>query len=318
MAEEITAWSFSSKPPGAASWAGNMGYEDELGSHYIWDSGVANHRQVAPGHVVILRNAGSVLGYGWIEEITQEAGVKMRRRCPVCTRTRVEPREALLPRYRCYNQACKAEFDEPVEFEEPVTRYAGFYGSSWTPLIGKESSALLEGAYLDKARQNAIRRLSPESVQSLIEKHGLEAHGWTKIGSGVYKIPDGHSTSKTRVRRGQGPFRKALLERFGSVCAISGEQPCEVLEAAHLYSYATAGHHDVLKGGLLLRRDLHALFDCFLIGIDPDTWTVRLGDSIRGSATYAEYDGVELKIPAELRPDPEYLRIQLQRVLGGR
>jgi hypothetical protein len=68
-------------------------------------------------------------------------------------------------------------------------------------------------------------------------------------------------------------------------------------------------------------RPLHAAHPRLIrsrAGIDPDTWTVRLGDSIRGSATYAEYDGAELKIPAELRPDPEYLRIQLQRVLGGR
>jgi hypothetical protein len=177
---------------------------------------------------------------------------------------------------------------------------------------------VLEDAYLDRARQNAIRGLSSEWVRSLIEKHGFEAHGWTKTSPGVYEIPGGHSIGTTKTRRGQGTFRKALLERFGPVCAISGEQPSEVLEAAHLYSYATTGHHDVLQGGLLLRRDLHALFDCFLIGIDPGTWTVRVGDTIRDSTTYAKYDGVELKVPAELRPDAEYLRMQLERVLGGR
>ncbi|HET9168903.1 MAG TPA: HNH endonuclease signature motif containing protein [Actinospica sp.] len=316
MAEAFTAWSFSSKPPGAASWAGNMGYEDELGSHYMWDSGVANHKRVQPGHAMVLRNAATVLGFGWIEELTRESGTKQRRRCPVCDSTRVEPRASMVPRYRCYHPPCKAEFDEPQLSEENVTRYTGFYGGSWQPLISGASSTIPSTAFLDNAQQNAIRGLSPAWVRSLLEKGTLDGHGWSQTAAGVYTIPGGHTTGEARIRRGQGSFRKALLDRFGAVCAITGPQPAEVLEAAHLYGYAAAGHHDVEQGGLLLRSDIHALFDRYLVGIDPDTWTVRLGASIRESPSYAEYEGAELRIPEELKPDAGYLRTQLLRVLG--
>jgi len=48
-----------------------------------------------------------------------------------------------------------------------------------------------------------------------------------------------------------------------------------VLEAAHIKPYRgkTDSH---LENGLLLRADLHTLFDLNLIGVEPDTLTVRV------------------------------------------
>ena len=95
-----------------------------------------------------------------------------------------------------------------------------------------------------------------------------------------------------------------------SRCAISGHQPPEILEAAHLYRYSETSHHDS-RGGLLLRRDLHALFDQWLLAIDPADWTVRVASKLLAFPWIAELDGRPVDLEPELRPDPEYLRTHL-------
>lgn len=90
---------------------------------------------------------------------------------------------------------------------------------------------------------------------------------------GDEKITGGHTSGVRKNRIGQQRFREALLARHGEVCAFTGMQPPASLEAAHLVPYSTNAKHDV-KEGLLLRRDLHALFDRHLITIDPDTWSI--------------------------------------------
>ena len=79
---------------------------------------------------------------------------------------------------------------------------------------------------------------------------------------------NGHRQTLTRVRIGQAAFRKQLLDQFGEVCALTGPCPAEVLEAGHLYSYSKLGRHHK-HGGLLLRRDVHALFDRGRLAVDP-------------------------------------------------
>lgn len=86
----------------------------------------------------------------------------------------------------------------------------------------------------------------------------------------VQSRPGGHRQARVRVRVGQGGFRQRLLATQGPVCAFTGPGPAAALEAAHLYSYAAVGqHHD--DGGLLLRRDVHRLFDQGDIAVDPRT-----------------------------------------------
>ncbi|MGW4328653.1 HNH endonuclease [Nocardia sp. NPDC004573] len=81
------------------------------------------------------------------------------------------------------------------------------------------------------------------------------------------QIQGGHATRPVRVRIGQRAFRNSLLANYGERCAFTGDLPPAVLEACHLYSYAQIGkHHE--HGGILLRRDLHTLFDRGVITVD--------------------------------------------------
>ncbi len=90
-------------------------------------------------------------------------------------------------------------------------------------------------------------------------------------------------------RRGQSKFRKALLEVYGGKCAITGCDALEALEAAHITPYL-GEHTNHPQNGLLLRADIHSLFDLGLLSIDPATLTVVLADSLQGS-TYSDLNG---------------------------
>jgi len=63
-----------------------------------------------------------------------------------------------------------------------------------------------------------------------------------------------------KPRLGQGAFRIAVTDAYDRRCSVTGERTLPVLEAAHIRPYADGGAHDV-RNGLLLRRDLHVLFD---------------------------------------------------------
>jgi hypothetical protein len=97
------------------------------------------------------------------------------------------------------------------------------------------------------------------------------------------------------VRRGQRAFRNRLVAKHGPVCAISGPAPLAALEAGHLYSYADVGHHDEY-GGLLLRRDVHRLFDLGQIAIHPDTLRTDVQGSLLAYPQYAGLQGQPLAI----------------------
>jgi putative restriction endonuclease len=63
-----------------------------------------------------------------------------------------------------------------------------------------------------------------------------------------------------KPRLGQGAFRLAVTDGYERRCAVSGERTLPILDAAHIRSYADGGDHDV-GNGLLLRTDIHRLFD---------------------------------------------------------
>lgn len=83
-------------------------------------------------------------------------------------------------------------------------------------------------------------------------------------------------------RRGQRAFRDSLINAYGGRCAITGCDVLDVLEAAHIFPYLGPDTNKV-DNGLLLRADLHTLFDCSLIGIDPTTLTVVVSEKLRAS-----------------------------------
>ena len=73
----------------------------------------------------------------------------------------------------------------------------------------------------------------------------------------------------TRKRLGQGAFRALVTEAYQHRCAITGERTLPVLQAAHIKPPPRSGPN-VTSNGLLLRADLHILFDQGLLTVTPD------------------------------------------------
>ena len=115
-----------------------------------------------------------------------------------------------------------------------------------------------------------------------------------------------------KPRRGQGAFRLAVTDAYGRACAISGGKVLPALEAAHIRAYGEGGEHDV-SNGLLLRRDIHSVFDAGYVTFDDDLRMV-VSDTVRtvfnNGNEYRRLHGHQLKVPSDpaLTPNLEHLR----------
>jgi len=82
-----------------------------------------------------------------------------------------------------------------------------------------------------------------------------------------------------RPRLGQGSFRLAVTDAYGRACAVTGEHSLPVLDSAHIQSYASGGPHEV-SNGILLRADLHRLYDKGYVTVTPD-YEFRVSGALR-------------------------------------
>lgn len=115
-------------------------------------------------------------------------------------------------------------------------------------------------------------------------------------------------TTRTQVsvtRPGQSSFRSDMLNRFGGECCISGCRVETLLEAAHIIPYRGDQSDDVTNG-LLLRVDLHRLFDAHLVTINPNTFTVEVANSVEDTG-YQAYHGQRLFV---FSPKPRILFLE--------
>jgi len=80
---------------------------------------------------------------------------------------------------------------------------------------------------------------------------------------------DRYRDAISRVRLGQGAFRVMVAEAYGRACAITGDHTFPALEAAHIRSFAEEGPN-LVSNGLLLRSDLHKLFDAGYVTVTDD------------------------------------------------
>lgn len=97
-------------------------------------------------------------------------------------------------------------------------------------------------------------------------------------------------------RRGQPAFRKSLLAAYGGRCAMTGCDVADALEAAHIRPYSGQSSN-IVGNGLLLRADVHTLFDLYLISVDPTSLRMRLAPELQRSS-YGELEGKALAAPA--------------------
>ena len=121
-----------------------------------------------------------------------------------------------------------------------------------------------------------------------------------------------HIERRITQRRGQKRFRDSLISAYEGKCVITGCSILDILEAAHIIPYL-GEHTDKISNGLLLRADLHTLFDCGLLAIDPETKQVLLAPPIKDSE-YQDWCGRRIHMPKnkDSQPNKKALRKHLE------
>ena len=114
-------------------------------------------------------------------------------------------------------------------------------------------------------------------------------------------------------RRGQRPFRNALMQSYGQICQVTAFSGVEALEAAHIVPYSASGEQaNDPSNGLLLRADIHTLFDLALLKVDPDALRVRIMEPLR-QTSYMKYHDADLIISDALEPSRSALAEKWQQ-----
>jgi len=119
----------------------------------------------------------------------------------------------------------------------------------------------------------------------------------------------GESIVKRRL--GQGGFALVVADAYDKRCAVSGERTYPVLESAHIKPVSRGGYH-AAENGLLLRSDIHKLFDGGYVTIRPNgkfAVSPRLRDDWHNGRIYYDLDQRPIRLPTDetLRPDPKAL-----------
>ena len=115
-----------------------------------------------------------------------------------------------------------------------------------------------------------------------------------------------------RPRLGQGIFRVSVTDAYGRACAVTSEHSLPALEAAHIRPYGEGGEHEV-SNGLLLRSDIHRLFDKGYVGVTADHHFVvskRLKDDFSNGRSYYPLHGQEIRLPARVEERPSAMWLE--------
>ncbi|MBS4055177.1 MAG: HNH endonuclease [Thermaerobacter sp.] len=123
-------------------------------------------------------------------------------------------------------------------------------------------------------------------------------------------------------RLGQGGFRVLVTEAYHKRCAMAGEKTLPVLDASHIKPFAQGGPHKV-SNGLLLRQDIHTLFDRGHITINKD-YVIEVSRRIKeeygnGREYYALHGKILSSLPGHMdeKPSREFLLWHNENVYTG-
>lgn len=308
-------------------YGGNEGYADDVSSYYEYDDDVPNHKRLRAGNLVVICGKKQVLGYARIEHIVAREAVKTRHRCPTCATTKLDRRKGE-PRkpWRCKNGH---EFSdaERVTSEVEVIAFRAIFGGSFIAQKDPLSPTIIRPAWLKHGLQMAMRPLSLTGLIDVLPAPARKAFELAMhldtapyvpladdAGSETAEpyVPTGDDLREAvqrqiKARRGQREFRERLRQRFQDKCAVTGSNVVQLLEAAHIRPYRGPQDNHV-DNGLLLRTDIHTLFDLDLLGVEPLNHRIRLNPIVRVES-YAAVEGEVLQC-FQGQPSPDALGLR--------
>jgi hypothetical protein len=206
----------------------------------------------------------------------------------------LKARSTKSPKWRC--NSCFHQFDEPDQTAKEVTAYRSNHAGNWLDLEGLLPGSVLRAVCVNPREQLSLRYLNWDAFVDALDQ--------VSLGTGVRQLaepergsilPGGFVQATIRPNRA-GWLPRKVAGAIRENCAITGPSIHAGLEAAHLIQYAEHGVHDS-NAGLLLRRDLHTLFDRKLLSVNPRSWRVELSPHLLHVPGYVQLTGVELNVP---------------------
>lgn len=217
-----------------------------------------------------------------------------------------------LARIRKYRERSGAErtAPDPIVGCNILAEPFFFPESQWIPAPKDWAPNIVQGKTYDSSAETGA--LLWEAVQQNLAMLGLWHDEVQEQERPEYLI---------KGRLGQGAFRILVTDAYHRRCAITGERTLPVLEAAHIKPYGQSGPN-LVQNGLLLRSDLHKLFDIGFLTVTPELRvevSKKIKEEYENGREYYAHHGQELKIlPAASldRPSAEFLRWHNEEVFA--
>ncbi|MGD1996807.1 MAG: HNH endonuclease [Anaerolineae bacterium] len=184
-----------------------------------------------------------------------------------------------------------------------------FEKNNWIPMPEDWHPNIVQGKRYDA--EEPIGAAVWNEVQMRLEGLTIEP-AKEPVPAGVNERPRYGEEYTVRRRLGQGAFRVTVTEAYGRRCAMTGERTLPVLQASHIKPYSESGPHRV-DNGLLLRADLHILFDHGYMTLTRDyrmEASRRIKEEFENGEEYYEMHGKRLQmlpLSARDRPSAEFI-----------
>jgi len=177
-----------------------------------------------------------------------------------------------------------------------------FEKQDWIPAPPDWRPNIVQGKTYDL--ESAVGRPLWDEVQLRIQTEWAQRHI-------EHSVPMYGDPVLVRQRLGQGAFRILVTDTYARRCAVTGEKALPVLEAAHIRPVSEGGQH-LISNGLLLRSDVHTLFDRGYVTITPGhefKASKRLRDEFDNGEEYFAMQDRSLWLPPDNadRPSTEFL-----------
>lgn len=188
----------------------------------------------------------------------------------------------------------------------------------WIPAPDDFSLNIVQGKTYDLTIGTGLRLW--EQVQDRLTHINLDAVQLERIGDPAFEDRHG-APIRILPRLGQGGFRVMVTDAYQRRCAVTRERTLPALEAAHIRPFSEEGPNKV-SNGLLLRSDIHRLFDTGYVTVTTDNRfevSRRVREEFENGRDYYALSGQRIHVPLEtdVRPSPEFLNWHNENVFRG-
>ncbi|MDP2409198.1 MAG: HNH endonuclease [Pseudolabrys sp.] len=141
-----------------------------------------------------------------------------------------------------------------------------------------------------------------ESVQDALTSNPVMPAGISDVVQSRYGEP-----VLVRPRLGQGAFRVLVTDNYMRRCAVTGERTLPALDAAHIKPFSEGGSHEA-SNGILMRRDIHSLFDSGYVTVSPDMKfevSKKIREEFENGRHYYALHGTDIVLPKDIQRRPD-------------